>query len=455
MIPEHIFRAYDIRGIVGKDLFPDIILRCSAIFANLIQEKNGKRVAVSGDVRLSTPSFVHSAVSGIIATGLDAQFFYPLPIPVFNYAIWSDKNIDGGAFVTASHNPPEYNGIRFRRNDGTGFSHENKIIKERFIHGKIKFSSWNQFGAIIPRSNTEIIANYVDFVGKIVPSPSSKLKIIIDGKHGASNLVAPKIFSIFHDLILIDGTINGAFPSGMPDPLHGDVSKIKKTIQQTKADMGISYDGDGDRAAFFDENGRILPAEIIGLFLAENLLKPGDTIVYNVMCSSILKRKAEEMGFRTVECRVGDVFVAESAKENNAKLCVEESYHFFLPMFGFYYDDSILTSIVMANLLSSSEYKLSRIHDKYGHFFVIRENLPVSDERKFSVINKFQEWALEKYTDVSTLDGVKIYLENASFLARPSNTEPLIRIVAEGENKDQVMGYLKLFKKKLMELIQG
>jgi len=453
MMPEHIFRAYDIRGIVGKDLFPDIILRCSAIFANIISERGGKKVAVGGDVRLSTPSLIYAATSGIIATGLDVMFYYPLPIPVFNFSVWTNKNLDGGAYITASHNPPEYNGIRFRHGDGTGFSVENTEIKRRYLRNMIKFVSWDKYGNASPVHVNDIIDEYISFAFSIVPPPETHLKVVLDGKHGSSNVVAPKIFNQFHTTLMVNGVIDGSFPTGMPDPLHGDVTLICDVIKSTNANLGVAYDGDGDRAAFFDEKGRIIPAEIIGLFLAENLLKSGDVIVYNVMCSSILKRKAEEMGFRTVECRVGDVFVAEAAKKHEAKLCVEESYHFFLPIFGFYYDDSILTSIVTANLLSRQQRKVSEIYDEYGHIHVIRENIPVDDKVKFHVIDKFKEWASQNYDNVSTLDGVKIYLDRASFLARPSNTEPLIRIMAEGENAEEVARYLKYFKKKIIDLM--
>ncbi len=453
--PEHIFRAYDIRGIVGKDLFPDIISKCSTIFANIIKENGGERVAISGDVRLSTPSFIHAAISGVISAGVDVEYYYPLPIPVFNFSLWRRKNIHGGAYVTASHNPPEYNGIRFRHEDGTGFSVENREIRNRFYAGNISYAGWDSFGEVQAKPHEEVINEYVSFTLEKVPAPDKKLKVVIDGKFGASNLVTPKLFGSTHELILINGTIDGTFPSGMPDPLHGDVSLIENTVRATHSDIGIAYDGDGDRAAFFDEKGKRLPAEIIGLFLAEQLLKSGDVIVYNVMCSSILRRKAEEMGFKAVECKVGDVFVAETAKMVNAKLCVEESYHFFVPMYGFYYDDSIFTSILVTNLLANTNKKLSDIREMYGSIYVIRENVPVDDKTKFDIIKKFEEWVIQNYSDVSTLDGVKIYLENASFLARPSNTEPLIRLVAEGENKDIVMNTLKTFKQKILEIISS
>jgi len=451
---EHIFRAYDIRGIVGKNLLPDVILKASAIFANIITEKGGKKVAVGGDIRISTPSLVYAAMSGIIAAGVDVYLTYPLPIPVFCNFIWQNKNIHGGAFITASHNPPQYNGVRFRRGDGTGFSHENIEIKKRFFKNRIKFVGWADYGTSDTIQNEEVIDMYLEFIASRIPKPDRSIRVIIDGKHGAANLVSLKLFAQYgHETIALNSIIDGTFPTGIPDPLHGDVSQIKNLMITTKAPIGIAYDGDGDRAAFFDEKGRLVPSEIIGLFLAENLLKANDVIVYNTMCSSMLRRRAEEMGFKTVECRVGDVFMAEATKIHNAKLGIEESYHFFLPIFGFHYDDAIMASIIVTNLLASMEKSLAKIHDYYGPIFTIRQNIQVDDKVKFEIIEKFKKWATSEYSDVSTIDGVKIYLENGSFLARPSNTEPLIRIVADGECKDIAEEILRKFTKKLKEII--
>ncbi|MCR8453810.1 MAG: hypothetical protein NDP13_02340 [Crenarchaeota archaeon] len=449
----HVFRAYDIRGIANKDLTPDLILKASNIFANLVSENNGRCVAISGDVRASTMSFIYASVSGVISAGLHTYLTYPLPIPTFCFLIWRSKQIAGGAYVTASHNPPEYNGIRFRRGDGTGFSSENLEVKERFFKGIVKYAEWHSIGRVRRIPNKRIIEQYIDFINSRIPGASKSLSVIIDGKNGAANLVITELFAkLGHRILGINTNIDGKFPSGMPDPLHGDTSHLSNLTAQTKK-PGIAYDGDGDRAAFFDENGRLVPSEIIGLFLAENLLKANDVIVYNTMCSSIIRRKAEEMGFRTVECRVGDVFMSEALKKHQGKLGVEESYHFFLPVYGFYYDDAIMASSLVINLLAQTEKTLANIYDSYGPFHTIRMNIGVSENIKFLAIDKFKEWALNNYSEVSVVDGVKIYLDNGSFLARPSNTEPLIRIVADADNKNYAEEIITKFTKKLEDII--
>lgn len=454
MTNEHIFRAYDIRGIVNKDLSPEIIMKASAIFANIIQERGGTAVAASGDVRASTPALLYAAISGIISSGLDVIFTYPLPIPVFNYFVWSRKNLDGGAFITASHNPPEYNGIRFRYSDGTGFSDDNRIVKERYLNNIIKFADWTEYGQIKSLPPTDILDNYLNFIANKIHPPQNPMKIALDGMYGAANLIIHRMFELYkHKTLSIHAIPNGSFPLGMPDPLHGNTSAIKEVTITNKADLGIAYDGDGDRAAFFDSKGRLIPAEFIGLYLAEKLLRPNDTIVYNVMCSSIIKRVAEDLGLKTVESKVGDVFVAEVAKKHNAKICVEESYHFFLPIYGFYYDDSIMTSIVVANLMSNDGLTGEKLFEKYGPIYTIRENIPVNEAKKFEIIEKFAKWAEENYSEISTIDGVKIYLDNGSFLARPSNTEPLIRVMADADSEAHAREILSKFSRKLKEFM--
>ncbi len=450
---ETIFRAYDIRGIFGKTLLPDIVSKIGTIFANIIKEWGGKKVGVSGDGRISTPALLHAATAGIVAGGIDVVMYEQLPISVFYFTIWKDNDLDGGAYITASHNPPEWNGIRFRKNDGTGFVEENKEIKKRFFKNMIKWVSWNEIGVIIKRGAEDAISDYIEFVSKVPVQPVSKLKVVIDTMNGIGGLLIPRLFRKKHDVITLNAQVDGSFPCGSPDPVHADLSNLCNVVINAKADVGVAFDGDADRAVIVDDKGRIVPAEVIGILLARNLLKPGDIVVHTPECSSILRDKLEEMGIKTVETRVGDVFVARAAKENNAKLGVEGSYHFFLPIYGFYYDDAILASYVTASILTEENKSLSKLFDEIGYYHVIRENIPVDDVIKWKVMEKLKDKVLREYSNVSTIDGVKIYLEGASILIRPSNTEPVIRMLTEAKSKEVVRDLHKRFKKMLKNTI--
>lgn len=450
----HIFRAYDIRGITGKTLFPDIIAKAAAIFANILEEKTrAENVAVSGDGRTSTRALMLAAISGILSAGLDTYMIPPLPLPIFNYAVWSDQNLHGGAYITASHNPPEWNGIRFRWSDGTGFSDENIIIRDRFFENKVKWSEWNQIGHLYERSWEEVTNNYLEFIANLDLEFEKRLRIIIDPMNGIGGSVIPLLFRKQHNIITLNSQVDGFFPSGTADPVDGDISYLQKIVAHSNANLGIAFDGDADRGVVVDEKGRKIPAENLAIIVAEDLLKAGDVVVYNIECSSILRKYLEELGIRAIETRVGDVFVAKYAKKYNAKLGVESSYHFFIPKYGFYYDDAILFTYILTAILSRKKKPLSELADQIGYYYVIRENIPVEDALKWRAMEHLKDIILHEYPDASTIDGIKVYMENASVLIRPSNTEPVIRMMTEAEREEDAIKLHKVFREKLMNAI--
>jgi len=450
---EHIFRAYDIRGVVGENLFPDVISKASTIFANIIEEQGGKNIAISGDGRLSTQMLINAISAGITAAGLNAILLDTLPITTFYYALWTNKDFDGGAYVTASHNPPQWNGVRFRKNDGTGFSKENVEIKRRFFDGKIKWAQWKHVGTITQMDGSRIIRDYMNFVIKKAPTQERRLDIILDTKNGIAGKVVPYLMSRNNNVITLNANVDGTFPSGSPDPVDGDISNTVEIVKANKNAIGMVFDGDGDRVVILDEKGRRVPPEIVGIFLARELLKSGDVVVYNAECASIIKKKLEEMGIKAIETRVGDVFVAESAKRNNAKLGIEGSYHIFLPIYGFYYDDAIFAAYLFSILIANKRKKVSEIYDEIGHFYVLRENFEVPDKIKWDVVSKLAEFYEKKY-ETNTIDGVKVYLERGSVLIRPSNTEPVIRMMTEADNEEVLTELHKEFRKDLLNIVE-
>ncbi len=449
---ESSFRAKDIRGVIGKNVFPDLITRAAAIFANLIEEKGGKRVVVSGDGRTSSQMFLYSVASGIVGAGLDVILYPILPINIANFAIFK-KDVDGGAYVTASHNPPEWNGVRFRREDGTGFTFENKIIKERFRNGNVRWVDWEKVGEIYVENIDGIIREYIDFVLDNTEVPNRSLKIVLDPRNGVASIGIPKLFSKYHTVYSLNSHVDGKFKAGAPDPVDTAITSTIDLIRGTKADFGIVFDGDGDRGVVLDENGKRVPAESIGIILAERLLKPGDTVIANLECSSIIKEKLEPMGYKVVDAIVGDVFISEKIKEVNAKLAVENSYHLFLPLYGYYYDDVVMAEFILASIIANEGKPLSKLVEPIGEFYVLRENVEVPEEKKWAIAEKIKEILMNKFGDVVTIDGVKVYFERSSVLIRPSNTEPLIRIIVDARSREKALELMKEYKKLVLETI--
>ncbi|MGQ4890857.1 MAG: hypothetical protein ACP6IP_00010 [Candidatus Njordarchaeia archaeon] len=447
------FRAKDIRGIFGVNVFPDLISRASTIFANIIQERGGKKVAVSGDGRLSSEIFMLSSAAGIASAGLDVVLYPPLPITIANFAI-SQKEFDGGTYVTASHNPPEWNGIRFRREDGTGFTYENKIIKERFKENKVKWAEWNDVGNIFKGDGREVLDKYINFALEITPTPDKSLKIVLDPRNGIGGIGIPELFSKHHTVYTLNSNVDGSFKAGPPDPVDTEITSTIDLVKGSKADFGIVFDGDADRGVIIDENGRRVPAESVGIILAEHLLKPGDVVIANLECSSIIREKLEPMGFKVVDAIVGDVFISEKIKEVKAKLAVENSYHLFLPMYGFYYDDVIIAEFILASIVANEGKPLSKLVEPIGNFVVLRENVEVPETKKWDIADRIKEKLESQYSDVVTIDGVKVYFEHSSVLIRPSNTEPLIRIIIDARSDEEAKELLKKYRKLVLETIE-
>lgn len=445
---EHIFRAYDIRGIFSKDLFPHTALEASAIFGNLIQEWEGTLVGVAGDGRQTTPPLINAVVSGIASSGLNVKKCEALPIPVFNFTTW--QSLDGGAYVSASHNPPEWNGIRFRKRDGTGFSKENQIVKERFLNNHIEWASWNTTGEILSQTAKNALTQYSNFIHEQGFQFDKNLRIVVDTRNGMGGAIVPNLYGEHLTVTSFHSNVDPKFGVGSPDPVHGNVRETLEIIRKQDFDGGVIFDGDADRAVLVDEKGEIVPAEVMAILMARELLTPGDTVVYNVSCSSIIKDKLEEEKINTIESKVGDVFVSEALKEHNAQLGVEGSYHFFLPKFGFFYDDAIFFTYALFALLSRHEKPISQLVDEIGKYPVTKSNIKVRDAQKPKVMDKLSE-ELEKEHEIKTIDGLKVYLNFGNVLIRPSNTEPVIRIRTEWKKESALKEVHKKFKKKVVK----
>ena len=439
---EHIFRAYDIRGIVGKELTPEIVSKIGAVYASYIGAP--KKIAVAMDARTSSPLLKMAFISGAASAGLDIEDLGLLPIPLLNFYVWQ-VNKTGGVMITASHNPPPYNGIRFRHSDGTGFAEENIDIKNMFLKGSFSYSSWDKLGIVTNIDSEYVKQLYYEFVNRNI-SVDRELTIVVDTGNGAASAVAPYLFrNINARVISINSHPDGTFPGRESDPLKSNLLALRQTVIKCNADFGVAYDGDGDRAVFVDDTGRIILPEKAGIIFGKALLgkRPkSKNIVANISCSIIVEEELSKAGGNIIHSKVGDVFVAQVAKENNAILGIESSAHYFFPYFGFYYDDAIFGSLFMAEILSKEERKLSEIVNEIPTYPLKIISLECSDKIKFLVIDKLKEILLKEDIQFNALDGVKINEEGGWILVRPSNTEPIIRITIEGYN-DQIISNIE------------
>jgi phosphoglucosamine mutase len=451
---EDIFREYDIRGVFNDGLTPEIISRIGIAFGTFLQ---GSGEVVTGrDSRVSSEIVESILSSSLASVGCDVTSVGMVPIPVVNFATWR-KRPKAGVVVTASHNPPNYNGLRFRNSDGTGYTAQNKTISDIYFSGRFLKKEWNQIGKLLSVPSEVVLSDYSGFIVDRVKM-GRKLKVVLDPGNGAASVIAPYLFRAFDfDVITINAQPDGTFPGRDPDPSAEGKETLKelcRLITETKADFGVAYDGDGDRAVFIDEMGGKVVPEKSGIIFAKDYLRRGKgKIVANVSCSMSLEDELSKVGGEVVRVRVGDVFITEAIKNQKAIFAMEISSHFYFPDF-FPFDDGVLASIRLAEILSNSGESFSQMLSGIRSYPSLRENVSCADKIKFKVVESMKQKYEKDGYQIDATDGVRIIAEDGWALVRPSNTEPKIRLTIEARTVAGSERLLSRFKKDLMDAIK-
>lgn len=423
-IPKHIFRAYDIRGLFNVDLFPEYF----TLIGKAVATYENNDFIIGCDVRYSSTLLKYSLIAGILSTGHDVYDIGIVPIGAAFYSILFFKKMSL-AYITASHLPPEWNGVKLCHRNGLYFTpSEIKKLYELIKRKELSVCKWNEVGKIHKR---DIIYEYIDFLCSLA-SKISSLRVILDLGNGATSIVAPKVFrrlglhvfSIFED---VDPTFSGRGPEPTPEKLK----ILGEIVKKLRADVGIAYDGDGDRVMFTDENGTPLLAEQAAIVFFEGGLK--GNIVASIDCSAILDEYIESRGYKVIRIPVGHTYMVRKVIELNAPLGVEHSGHFAVGKYS-KLDDGILASIKFCEALSNIGEPISKIVPK--PYPSIRFKVKVDDHNKFKVIEILKEKYEKEYSHIETIDGIRIIEDNYWVLIRPSNTEPIIRISIEAKSKE-------------------
>lgn len=445
---EHIFRAYDVRGIFNVEVTAETAARIGMAFGTYVGE--GK-VLVARDTRTTSEIFERAFCAGLASTGVEVHLAGMLPIPVANFAIASGE-YDAGAYVTASHNPPQYNGVRFRRRDGTGYTGENLEVKELFFSDKLKLARWSDVGEVVELNPKQVLREYEDYLLERL-SLERGLKVVLDLGNGASCVVAPYVFrKAGARVTTLNAQPDGTFPGRESEPTPESLADLAKTVSATGAAFGAGYDGDADRVVFVDDLGRVVQTEKVGIIIAREILKEKGkgVVVANVECSSIVEEELSRHGGEVKRVRVGDVFVCEAIKRYNAVFAMETSAHYFYPDF-YPFDDPILISLKLASILSQREESLSALADEIPGYPKLHKNFPCDDRIKFKVMEGIIQSLKEKGYRLDLTDGARIVFEDGWALLRPSNTSPLIRASIEAKTQERVQELLRLVERELEE----
>jgi phosphomannomutase/phosphoglucomutase len=417
-----VFRAYDVRGVYGTDLDEPLAKRVGAAFGSYAK---GGSVSLGRDTRISGPTLEKAFLSGVLSTGCEVHSYGIIPIAILSYVTQADR-LRAAAYISASHNPPEYNGIRFRTGDGYGLLYHNTNIMKFYRDGD--FLSGR--GKVIDRRSEEAIERYGQYVaGKL--HIQRQLKVVLDMGNGSACTMG----SFYRDMglkpVIINGEMDGRFPGRGPAPSEESLHSATKKIVEDGADYGVGFDPDADRGLVIDDLGRVLPPEKVAIIIAERRYKPGDLVISGFDCSMILEKELEKKGIKVARERVGDVFVANRVKNSGAVLGVERSGHFFLPEFQ-YSDDPFAMSLAIGEIISEGE-KLSELADRIPDYPYLQKGIHINEDPA-DVMQKLKERLAEQNPD--TTDGLKITTDGYSILIRPSNTEPIIRLYVETTGKD-------------------
>jgi len=443
------FRAYDIRGVYGKDMTIKIAEKIGMAFGTFIGA--GKKLAIGRDVRRGGEQLRDAVVKGLVSTGCQVDDLGIVTTPILYFAI-AHKVKDGGVMVTASHNPPEWNGFKLCRGKGVIVGQGTGMERIKEIITSEGFNKATRLGEI--KSYEGIVNEYTDFVLKQIHI-EKKLKVVLDTGNSVPAIVAPMLFrQTGYTVKVLNERLDGTFPSRSPEPNEESLQQLISVVKKTKSDFGVAYDGDGDRAVFVDDLGRILTGDLSTVVFAQALItKEKRKVVYDVSCSSAVEEAIRAKGGVPVVERVGRPFMMDRVLLEKAVFGGERSGHFYFPdIYGI--DDGTFASLKMAEILSKADVPLSALIDRIPKYHASMENVPCPDEIKFSVTERLKTRFEAGGFQITAIDGVKAQDEEGWVLLRPSNTEPLIRIFAEGKTQDKLAQLLELATKMLKEEVE-
>jgi len=450
MIPEEIFRAYDIRGVYGKDLTERVAKRIGRSIASYLNGE-GESMLVGKDVRHSSEPLANALTEGMLSGGLTVEDIGIVTTPLLNFAsVHYGKT--GGVMVTASHNPPEWNGFKIWLKTGfisMGMGMEK--LRDLALKGRFKPASRGEF-----RKNPNAVWDYESYVAEKI-NIEKNLRMVVDPGNGSCSILTPSIFEKTGiNVIAINAEPDGSFPAHPPEPSEETLTDVRQLVIEKKADFGVGFDGDGDRAVFVDDRGRIVSGTSIFTLLAEDYLKRngGMPIVYEVSCSMIIEEIIRSYRGKPVLSRVGHTYIVDKMLKSKAIFGGETSGHFyFKELYGF--DDGIYASLRVAEILSRRDEKLSEIVDSMPKYPRIPgEKFECPDEIKFEVVNELSREFKETGHKTLTIDGVKVIEDNGWFLIRASNTQPLIRLTVEARDEDSLNKMASLARRKILEKIR-
>ncbi len=420
MNPE-VFREYDVRGVVGKDLNHDFVRKLGKAIGTYGKDRGVKTMTIGRDCRLSSEDYGIAIAEGITSVGIDVIDIGLCATPMLYFSVRHLKT-GGGVMVTGSHNPPDFNGFKICIGPDTIYGKE--IQELRKIIERETFSSGQ--GTI---RKSDIADDYRDYLYNNV-NISNGLKVILDGGNGVGGFFALPLLEQFNCSVTpLYCEMDGTFPNHFPDPtVTENLEDIIRLVKEKKADVGIAFDGDADRIGVITDAGDILWGDELLLLFSRFILKerPGAAIIGEVKCSQNLYDDVEKNGGRPIMWKAGHSLIKGKMKEEGALLAGEMSGHLFFADRYFGYDDAIYASVRLLEILSKTGERLSNLLSDVPVTFSTPEiRIDCPDSMKFQIVDKITEYFRKEY-NVNDIDGVRVQFEDGWGLVRASNTQPVL-----------------------------
>ena len=438
-----LFGTNGVRGVVNEGMTPELALRLGKAIGSYFEGN----IVIATDTRTANEMLKDAVISGIISTGNNVFDAGIAPSPALQYYV-KNSEANAGVIITASHNPANYDGIKVIDEDGTELerSKEEKIEKFYF-NEKFKKAAWNKIGKVYDIS---ILDFYIEGILDLINIDAIKekeFKVVVDCGNGAGSYTMPYLLGEIAKVVSINAHPDGNFSARPPEPTPANLQDLISFTKNAGADVGIAYDGDADRAIFVDEKGNYIYGDkTLAVLSGYKVEKKKGIVVTPVSTSSCVEDYVKAKGGKVVYTKVGAPIVARKMKELNAIFGGEENGGLIFPEHQ-YCRDAGMSSVAMLELMATKEKKLSELVEEVPDYSLVKTKLKV--EKKEKLMEKIKKEIKE---NVDLTDGIKIFLDDAWVLIRPSGTEPIIRIYAEAKNETRAKQLAEKYKNFLKDL---
>ena len=449
LISPQIFRAYDIRGIVDQTLTEDAVYNIGRAIGSKVLALKGSSVVVGRDGRLSGVRLAKKLIAGVMATGCHVVDVGEVPTPCLYFASY-DLNINSAIMLTGSHNPPNYNGLKIIIDGTTIYGAAiqelyDKIVNQQYAHGQGEYKT------------LDITLKYINTIAQGL-NINKKLKIVVDCGNGVPGSIVPKLYQeLGCEIISMYCEVDGNFPNHHPDPSDPhNLQDLIKAVSDNNADLGLAFDGDGDRLGIVDNTGKVIWPDRLLMLFAQELLgrKPGATIIYDVKCSRDVAAVIEKAGGKPLMWNTGHSLIKAKMRETGALLAAEMSGHIFFKDRWFGFDDALYTGARLIEILADSSKASAEIFAQLPEMISTPElSIEVEEAEKFTIMQRLI--ATAKFNSphkIVTIDGMRVEFSEGWGLVRPSNTTPKLVVRFEALTTAILREIQDQFRRELLQV---